>query len=61
IIRLESKRSGRSHLTGLGISNVHKRLQYHFGAEYHWDIQSRLGEGTKITLFLPYRPAKAGS
>lgn len=61
IIRLEPKRSGRSHLTGLGISNVHKRLQYHFGAEYHWDIQSRLGEGTKITLFLPYRPAKAGS
>ncbi|HHY92771.1 MAG TPA: histidine kinase, partial [Firmicutes bacterium] len=61
VLRLESKRSGRSHLTGLGMSNVHKRLQYHFGADYHWEVQSRLGEGTRITLFLPYRPAKVGS
>ncbi|NPV69161.1 MAG: histidine kinase [Firmicutes bacterium] len=60
VIRLESKRSGRSHLTGLGMSNVHQRLQYYFGAGYHRDVQSRFGEGTKITLTLPYRPAKAG-
>lgn len=60
VMRLESKRSGRSHLTGLGMNNVHKRLQYHFGANYHWDVQSRLGEGTRITLTIPYRPVKAG-
>ncbi|WP_406678347.1 sensor histidine kinase [Neomoorella carbonis] len=55
VLQLESKRSDRTHLTGLGMNSVYKRLQYHFGSEFHWNVESRLDEGTKIILVFPYR------
>ena len=60
IKKLDRTRTGRCHVTGLGVNNVVKRLQYHFGDEFQWQIQSEIGQGTHITIYLPYRPSKVG-
>ena len=41
--------------TGLGIAvkNINDRLRGYYGEEAYMDVQSKLGEGTRITLFLP--------
>lgn len=39
--------------TSIGIANVNHRLQMLFGTEYGVTIQSRLGEGTKVTVCIP--------
>jgi two-component system sensor histidine kinase YesM len=39
----------------IGISNVHKRLQYEFGAEYGISIESVLNEYTKMIITIPLR------
>ena len=39
--------------TGIGIRNVHQRLQVYFGKEYGVDIESELDEGTTVTIILP--------
>ena len=38
----------------IGISNVHKRIQYEFGSKYGLTITSAPGEGTTITILLPF-------
>lgn len=40
----------------IGVNNVHKRLQYEFGASYGLLIDSRLSEYTTISILLPCRP-----
>lgn len=42
--------SGKTHV---GIVNVKERIQLNFGESYGMEIDSRLWEGTKITLTLP--------
>lgn len=37
----------------IGISNVHKRLQYHFGDKYGLSIESKPGEFTTVSILLP--------
>ena len=37
----------------LGVSNVHKRLQYEFGTSYGITIDSKLGEYTTMSIHLP--------
>lgn len=46
--------SGRGHTTGIGLNNVHKRLQHFFGLTCNFEINSREGEGTSVTLTVPY-------
>ena len=46
------------HTTGLGISNVHKRIQHHFGQKYGLEMESEVGEGTSCNIRLPYNPLK---
>ncbi|MEW6522319.1 MAG: sensor histidine kinase [Bacillota bacterium] len=46
--------SGQGHTTGLGVSNVHRRLQHQFGQEYGLDIQSAPGQGTRVTICIPF-------
>lgn len=41
----------------IGISNVHKRLQYQFGPEYGITIETKEGEYTRMILLLPRIPA----
>ncbi len=38
---------------GYGIRNVHERIQLYFGKMYGIDVESAVGEGTKITLKFP--------
>lgn len=39
----------------IGVSNVHKRLQYEFGAQYGLFVQSVPGSCTTVTVLLPLR------
>ena len=41
--------------TGLGIAvkNINDRLRGYYGEQAYMDIQSELGKGTSVTLFLP--------
>jgi len=40
---------------GLGLANVARRLQLHYGPEYGLEIESTLGEGTCVRVQLPFR------
>ena len=42
----------------IGISNVHKRLQYEFGNEYGLSIVSEQGKFTTISILLPFRKSE---
>lgn len=42
----------------IGISNVHKRLQYEFGNKYGLSIVSELGKFTTISILLPFRKSE---
>ncbi|MEH7333858.1 hypothetical protein V7161_14535 [Neobacillus drentensis] len=37
----------------IGIKNVHDRIRLHFGAKYGLQVESKLGEGTAVTICLP--------
>ncbi|WP_223589193.1 sensor histidine kinase [Neobacillus bataviensis] len=37
----------------IGIKNVHDRIRLHFGEEYGLQIESKLGEGTAVTICMP--------
>lgn len=39
--------------TGIGIRNVHQRVQVYFGKEYGVDIHSELDEGTTVQILIP--------
>ncbi|MBA1334172.1 MAG: Two-component system sensor histidine kinase [Firmicutes bacterium] len=39
---------------GLGLSNLKERLDYYFGDAYTLDISSSSGEGTTVTITLPF-------
>ncbi|OOC62859.1 sensor histidine kinase [Paenibacillus ihbetae] len=43
----------RHHLSGIGISNVHGRIQLLFGPQYGVHIQSEEGYGTAVKITLP--------
>lgn len=43
----------------IGVSNVHKRLQYEFGDRYGLSVTSQKGEFTTVAILLPYRENKA--
>ncbi len=45
--------SGSGRGRGYGLSNVHRRLQLHYGEEYGLEIESKLGEGTRVRVKLP--------
>lgn len=43
----------RQHLSGIGINNVHNRIQLLFGSSYGVQIESEQGYGTSIRITLP--------
>ncbi len=43
----------KSVFHGIGINNVHERIQLKFGADYGLSIHSVLGEGTTVVIRLP--------
>lgn len=49
-----SKSSSRtSGKRGIGVTNVHRRLQLYFGPEYGIRIESTVGEGSRVILTIP--------
>ena len=48
----------RMHLTGIGMDNVINRLRMFFGITDVMQIKSSVGEGTTITLTVPFRKDK---
>lgn len=48
-----SKEAINGHTTGLGIHNVDLRIKKYFGSKYGLSIESKLGEGTKVTVKIP--------
>lgn len=52
---LEAQRERRAgHTTNIGLYNIHRRLQYQFGAGYGiTEMKGRLGKGVTITITLP--------
>ncbi|MFT9848203.1 sensor histidine kinase [Aneurinibacillus sp. REN35] len=48
------RRRGTGHTTGIGLYNIHRRLQYQFGMEYGiTNMKSASGKGMAITITLP--------
>jgi two-component system LytT family sensor kinase len=39
--------------SGIGLANVHARLQSTFGAEYGLEVESTPGEGTVVKMLVP--------
>lgn len=52
ILTTERKRSGSS-MNGIGIANVHKRLQLIYGRQYGLKVESEPGKYTRVTVHLP--------
>ena len=44
----------------IGLSNVHRRIQYEFGPEYGLSIESEPGAFTRVTVRLPYTTERPG-
>ena len=42
----------------LGLANVRQRLKLHYGESYQFDITSRKGEGTSVTLCIPIQTSE---
>ncbi|NQX63664.1 cache domain-containing sensor histidine kinase [Paenibacillus qinlingensis] len=51
----------RKGLNNLGIRNIHERIQLHFGKQFGLDIESSLGEGTRVMVRLPFKSAERNS
>ncbi|WP_226670906.1 sensor histidine kinase [Metabacillus litoralis] len=46
-------KSKRQHFTGIGVKNVHERIQLIYGNQYGVTINSSKGEGTRVKITLP--------
>jgi len=54
-LRKEIELPGSEMSTGFGLANVNKRIKLNYGEAYGLDIQSKKGEGTRITIKIPMR------
>ena len=52
----ENKNEKTEFFREIGVSNVHKRLQYEFGEDYGLRVESRLSEFTTVSVLLPFAP-----
>jgi len=50
----EQLTSGSGHTTGLGLNNVHRRIQHYFGTDYGLRITSKPAQGTTVAISFPY-------
>lgn len=50
---LEKKKSSLYGKSGVGVRNVHQRIQLYFGDEYGLSFQSEDGRGTRVIISLP--------
>lgn len=52
---LVKKPESPKQAVGYGLRNVNDRIQLYFGDEYGLQIESQLGQGTEVTLWLPFQ------
>jgi two-component system, LytTR family, sensor kinase len=52
-IGIPKERMSQVYVDGIGISNVHERLRVLYGGDFHMEIFSREGEGTRIRIDVP--------
>jgi two-component system sensor histidine kinase YesM len=50
--RLEGEETENVGL-GFGLNNVHQRIRLHYGPCYGLQIDSKLGQGTTVTIRIP--------
>lgn len=53
IIETRERKVTETHTSGMGINNVHQRLQHYYGAKYGVEIDSSRGEGTEVKISFP--------
>ncbi|WP_088052675.1 sensor histidine kinase [Virgibacillus dakarensis] len=51
--QLPDKKRKQERFTGIGVRNVHERIQLIYGESYGVEITSELGEGTKVRIKIP--------
>jgi two-component system sensor histidine kinase YesM len=56
---LLKEEKGESH-SGIGVKNVHERIQLYFGREYGLEIISEVDEGTTVKIWLPLLEGQEG-
>ncbi|MDQ0900409.1 MULTISPECIES: sensor histidine kinase [unclassified Paenibacillus] len=52
---LLKKSESPEQAVGYGLRNVNDRIQLYFGDDYGLQIESQLGQGTEVTLWLPFQ------
>lgn len=60
IFNMRDQGGSRGQVSGLGLPNVFRRLQYQFGGDCAVDIESEPGKGTKIQLSFPFQNRERG-
>ena len=50
---LPNPKNNRQLFSGIGIRNVHDRIELLYGSPYGVTIMSTVGEGTRVTVTLP--------
>ncbi|WP_416151775.1 sensor histidine kinase [Salipaludibacillus sp. HK11] len=51
--KFPEKKQKKQQFSGIGIRNVHERIQLIYGEDYGVEISSKIGEGTKARMTLP--------
>lgn len=59
IFEENSNEKKKGHTTGLGLGNVKKRLELHFGVENLIFVDSKVGQGTIIDIFIPLKDGES--
>lgn len=60
IFYMRDKGGSRGQVSGLGLPNVIRRLQYQFGSDCALNIESQPGKGTKLQLSFPFQEREGG-
>jgi two-component system sensor histidine kinase YesM len=55
ILHVGSQKESVPGVTGIGIHNVHERIQLYYGPQYGLSYESALGLGTKAIVRIPYK------
>jgi two-component system sensor histidine kinase YesM len=50
--------SGEKLTHSVGLYNVYQRLYLYYGKDFAMDVQSRKGQGTKVSIAIPVRYSK---
>jgi Predicted signal transduction protein with a C-terminal ATPase domain len=53
LCNLLEQESSRGKGSGVGVKNVHRRIQLYYGQEYGLEIESEVESGTKVKIWLP--------